>query len=157
MTVLDLLQSCHVEHEVLYHPPAYSAQRRAKMLHTRGHCVVKCLLMDGPFGKFLALLPADRRVHFPTLTRELGGKVTLAGPEELEMIFPECEGGVVPPFGRLYGLPMVMDDSIQKDEIIMVEGRHHMEAIRMKCSDLEHMELPRRVAFSQPWPIVRAC
>jgi|GEM_PF-349320 Ala-tRNA(Pro) deacylase len=156
MTVLDLLQSCHVEHEVFNHPPAYSAQRRAKILHTRGHCVVKCLLMTGPFGRFLALLPADRRVHFPTLSRELGGKVTLARPEELEPLFLECEGGVVPPFGRPFGLGMVLDDSILSTETIVVEGRHHMEAIRLKCSDLERMELPRRVAFSQPWPMIKA-
>ncbi len=155
-TVLERLQESHVNHEVLYHPPAYSAQRRAKHLKTKGHCVVKCLVLEGPHGKFLALLPADRKVHFPTLSAELGGKVSLSRPDNLELLFPECEGGVVTPFGRALGLPMILEDSIGPEEMIVIEGRHHMEAIRLRCSDLEHLEQARRISFTQPWPVIRA-
>ena len=156
-TVLDRLQECHVDHQILYHPPAYSAQRRAKLLKTKGHCVVKCLLLNGPMGLFLGLLPADRRVHFPTLSEAMGGKVTLANPDQLDVLFPECEGGVIPPFGSTLGLPMVLDDTIGADESIVVEGCHHMEAIRLRCSDFEHLEFPRRVQFTQPWLAIEPC
>src|SRR5262249_42062197 len=98
MRVPDFLSEQRIAFETLLHPPAFTAQKRAKYLHVPGRRVAKNVLLAGPTGRILAVLPATHYVDTETLAEELGGPVRLAADREIAEVFTDCEWGVVPPF-----------------------------------------------------------
>jgi Ala-tRNA(Pro) deacylase len=152
MRIAALLADQRVDFEPLPHAPAFTAQQRAKYLHVTGRRVAKSVLLKGPAGFFLAVLPATRRIDTERLGLELGGPVRLATDAEVHEAFPDCEWGVVPPFGTLYGLPTVLDESIPPDALMVFETHSHVDAVRLRCGDFERLERPRRLAFARPLP-----
>lgn len=149
MRVAQFLNEQHVAFETVVHPPAFTAQKRAKFLRVPGKQVAKVVLLAGPEDFFLAVLPATRRVDTAALAASLGGPVRLATTTELAAVFRDCEWGVVAPFGTLYGLPTVVDESLDPDATLVFEGPTHAEAIRMRCRDFERLEHPARLRFAK--------
>jgi Ala-tRNA(Pro) deacylase len=150
MRVPCFLTEQQVTFETIVHAPAFTAQKRARFLHVPGKQVVKSVLLMGPAGYFLAVLPATHRVDTEALARALGGPVRLASGDEMARVFHDCEWGVVPPFGTLYGLPTLRDESLDPDALIIFESHTHAEAIRMHCRDYDRLECPRRLHFAMP-------
>jgi Ala-tRNA(Pro) deacylase len=148
MRVPHFLADQQVAFETLIHPPAYTAQRRAKSLQIPGRLVVKAVLMHAPGGYLLAVLPATRQLDLDRLSGLLGGCVRLATAGEVRQIFRDCEIGAISPFGSLYGLASILDDSVDPSDLIAFEGHTHFHAIRMSCRDYERLERPRRLAFT---------
>jgi Ala-tRNA(Pro) deacylase len=66
----------------------------------------------------------------------------------MERLFPDCEPGAMPPFGSLYHLPTVVDESLAKDDVIVFEGQDHEQAIRMTYRDYATLEHPRLGRFA---------
>src|SRR5262249_39028670 len=127
----------------LFHPPAFSAQRRAHRLHLPGAQVAKSVLLAGPHGFVLAVLPAPRRVDTAAVARALGGPVRLATAGEIAEVFTDCEWGVVAPFGSRYGVPTLLDQSLATEAELVLEVNAHAEAIRLRREDFELLERPR--------------
>jgi Ala-tRNA(Pro) deacylase len=148
MRVLQFLAEQKITFEPLIHPPAYTAQKRAKYLRISGKQVAKTVLLAGPEGYLLAVLPATHHVDTGVLARELGGPVRLATEAEVGQVFRDCECGVVAPFGTLYGVPTILDESLPGDSWIIFEANTHAEAIRMRCRDFELLEKPLRLRFA---------
>ena len=149
MRVLQFLSEQHIAYEPLMHPPAYTAQKRAKYLRVTGKQVAKTVLLVGPDGYLLAVLPATHHIDTTALSRKLGGPVRLATDEEIGDVFCDCEWGVVAPFGTLYGIQTILDDSLSSESWIVFEANTHAEAIRMRCQDFEELEKPERLSFAR--------
>jgi Ala-tRNA(Pro) deacylase len=148
MRVPVFLAEQRVGFETLRHPPAYTAQKRAKYLHVPGRRLVKSVLLRAPAGYVLAILPATCQVDLRRLERPLGGPVRLAEREEIPAFFRDCEWGALSPFGSLYGLPTLLEDALDPEGLIVFESHSHGEAIRMRCRDFERLEAPRRLPFA---------
>jgi len=149
MRVPLFLTEQRVPFETIVHPPAFSAQKRAQYMHVPGREVAKCVLLAGPEDYVLAILPATHQVDTEALATILGGPVRLAESQEIGDVFRDCECGVVPPFGTLYGLPTILDESLDGDGMLVFEGHTHAEAIRMRCRDFEQLERPVRLRFAR--------
>ena len=149
MRVPDFLSDQEIAFETLPHPPAFTAQRRAHYLHVSGRQVAKSVLLAGPGGYYLAVLPATCHVDTDRLAAEVGGPVRLAGEPEIAEVFPDCEWGVVPPFGTWYGLLTLLEESLPADAWIVFEGTSRAEAVRLRCRDFERLERPRRLRFAR--------
>lgn len=157
MRIDAFLAEQQVAFEALAHPPAYTAQKRAKYLHVSGSQVAKCVLLRDATGFWLAVLPATHQVDTARLALELGGPIRLATDSEMAAIFQDCEWGAAPPFGTLYGVRTLLDDSLSPDALLVVEGHTHFEAIRLLCRDFERLEKPRRLRFAyRPAPAAGA-
>lgn len=150
MRIAKLLAEQQVDFESLPHPPAFTAHKLAKSLHVPGRQVAKCVLLRDSVGFLLAVLPATHQVDAERLARYLGGAVRLASGEEVASVFPDCEWGVVPPFGTLYGVRTLLDDALAADDLIVFEAQTHVQAIRLRCRDFERLEKPLRLPFSTP-------
>jgi Ala-tRNA(Pro) deacylase len=137
-----------VAFERLQHAPAYTAQRRAHYLHVPGRQLVKSVLLRGPGGYMVAVLPATLQVDLRRLEKALGGPVSLAGRHEVPELFRDCEWGGLTPFGSLYGLTTLLEDGLDSETPIVFEAHRHGEAIRMRCGDYERLERPRRLRFA---------
>lgn len=150
MHISDYLTTQQIEFERLPHPPAYCAQKRAKYLRLPGRQVAKAVLLAGPSGFLLAVLPATHHVDTNVLAIHLGGPVRLANDREITELFRDCEWGVVSPFGTRYGLATLLDDSLKTDAPLVVETHTQFESIRLLCRDFERLEQPRRLSFARP-------
>jgi len=150
MRVTQFLADQHVTYEEMLHAPAFNSQKLAKSLHISGRQVVKSVLLKGPKGFFLAVLPAASRIDFVRLSTAMNGPVRLATEAELVDQFLDCEWGAVMPFGRLYGMQTVLDATISPDTTIVFQAQRHMLAIKMQCRDFVKLERPERVLFAGP-------
>ena len=149
MRIAELLAEQQVAFESLPHPLAFTAQKLAKYLRVSGSRVAKSVLLRGPAGHLLAVLPATHRVDTERLTRLLDGPVRLATGREVAEVFRDCEWGVVPPFGTLYGLCTLLEETITPDTPLVFETHTHVQAVRLLCRDFERLEGPRRLPFAR--------
>ncbi len=148
MRIADFLTEKQVAFEYLPHAPAFTAHQLAKYLHVPGEQVAKCVLLRGPGCFFVAVLPATQRVDTDRLGMVLNGPVRVADDREMAAVFRDCEWGVVPGFGTLYGLATLLEESIAPDASLVMEAHTHVEAVRLRCRDFERLERPRRLPFA---------
>jgi Ala-tRNA(Pro) deacylase len=151
MRVPYFLSDHCVAYETITHPPAFTAAKRARRLHVPGRNLAKCVLLAGPGpGKHvLAILPATHYVDLDIVSAALMGSVRLARDEEIPEIFRDCEWGAIVPFGTLYGVPSLLEDSFGPDSLLVFECQMHAIAIRMRCYDFERLEKPKRLTFAR--------
>ena len=86
--------------------------------------VAQAVVLRGGEGFMLAVHPASGRIRFEDL-RELIGDVDMAGEEQIETLFTDCEPDAVPALGDAYGLAILVDESLaQQPEIYLECGDH---------------------------------
>jgi Ala-tRNA(Pro) deacylase len=125
------------------HPPTFSSQRLAAEAHTPGRNIAKPVLVRVGPTYVLCVVPANRRVDLDALARAMNAaSAQLAGEHELAQVFPDCELGAEPPFGRPYGIPTVMDTSLREDEYVVFQAGSHTEAVKMLRADYERVAEP---------------
>src|SRR5262245_17233388 len=150
MKLDEFLTERHVSFERLRHRTAYTANRVAQILHVPGKEMAKTVLLRSDHGYVLAVLPATHQVDLMQMSRELGeARLEMASEEEMCRLFPDCETGAIPPFGSMYQVPTVVDETLTKDQQIVFEGQNHEEAIRMTYHDFEEIEHPRLGHFAR--------
>ncbi len=145
MKVTDFLTAGQVDYQVLEHPPTGDAQHLAQALHVPGDRVAKAVLLRANHGfrYVTAVLPATRQLDFELASRSLGhAELQLASEAEVSQVCPDCEAGVLLPFGSKYGTKTLVDSALQQAEEIVFEGNRHTEAIRMKFADFCRLESP---------------
>jgi Ala-tRNA(Pro) deacylase len=144
MRLDKFLTDKHVSFKRLHHQPAYTASRVAQILHVPGKEMAKSVLVRTSHGYVLAVLPANCRVDLDQLAQELGEeRIGLASEDEMERVFPDCERGAVPPFGSMYDMITMVDETLTEDKEIVFEGQDHEEAICMTYQDYNNLEHPR--------------
>jgi Ala-tRNA(Pro) deacylase len=151
MSMKYLLQRRHIPFEVVSHPAAFDAQHLARALQTPGQQVAKTVLLraDHDYRYIVAVLPATHKIDFDRLSEFLGGtRVALATEQEIAERCPDCEVGVLPPFGSHYGAETIVDESLTRDEYIWFESDTHTEAIRMRYSEFYDYEHPLVARFA---------
>jgi Ala-tRNA(Pro) deacylase len=149
MRVPEFLRQQEVAFDTVLHPPAFTAQKRARCLHVPGKHLAKAVLLAGRAGHVLAVLPATHQVDLEAVGAAVGGPVRLATNAEIAAVFHDCEWGVLTPFGTLYGVPTLLDSSFDADSLIVFEAHLHAVTIRMRCLDFERLERPRRLYFAR--------
>ena len=150
MNIAKMLQEKKVDFELIPHRETYEAQRMAQELHVSGRAVAKTVLLHvrNRANYVVAVLPAHKAVDLESAAQSLGGDpVELATERELAEQCPDCEMGVLPPFGSQYGMPTMADESLCQDEHIFFEGNTHHESIRMKFEDFVRIEQPQIAKF----------
>jgi Ala-tRNA(Pro) deacylase len=126
--VRDLLEREGVPFEAVNHGEAWTAQEAAAASHVSGREVAKSVVLRDACGAYvLAVVPASRRIDLELLSLATGrGPFVLATEPELDLLFPDCERGALPPFGELYGLDTYVDACLPRArEIFFPAGSRH--------------------------------
>ena len=134
MTVSPTLQKYldqTVTYDVIPHTPTSSSTRTAEACHVPGDALAKAVVLRRDGGYMMAILPASHHLHLSALKMQLGHKVDLASEEEVAKLFGDCERGAVPPVGECFGLDVIVDDSIDAQSEIYMEGGDHATLIRL--------------------------
>jgi Ala-tRNA(Pro) deacylase len=105
--------------------------------------VAKVVLVYADGKPAMLVTPATWRVDLPAAEVGLrASSVRLAREDELTQVFPDCDVGAMPPFGKLYGLPVYVDQALTNDETISVQAGTHTETMRLRYADFERLVQP---------------
>ena len=143
------LDSNDVKYMKFSHSPAYTAQEIAAAVHIPGKELAKTVMvkMDGEIS--MAVLPASHRINFQKLKTSTGAsKAELAAESEFGDLFPDCTLGAMPPFGNLYGIPVLVDESLATDDNITFNACTHTELIQLSYADFERLVKPQVLSFT---------
>ena len=111
--------------------------------------MAKTVLLRTEEGYVITVLTANQRVDLDKVRHCLEEDwVEMASEAEMTRVFPDCDTVAMPPFGSLYHLQTLVDESLAEDEEIIFEGHNHEEAIRMAYKDFEAIEHPRKGHFA---------
>ena len=145
----DYLDREGVPYEIRPHSPAVTAQEKAASAHVPGRELAKTVIVKLDGKPAMAVLPAFYLVDLDLLKVAAGArKAELAPAEELNRLFPDCDGGAMPPFGNLYGMPVFVAEVLTEDEQIAFNAGTHTELLRMAYSDFDRLVMPIVVKFA---------
>jgi len=149
MNVFEYLDQSNAHYSISEHAPTYSAQVMAAQEHEKGQYVAKPVIVKTGDSFIMCVLAAPDKVVFDKLRDYLGIEdVMLASEDEIRELFPDCEEGAEPPFGRLYGLRTLMDSALEDDDHVLFQAGSHDKAIRMSMGDYLALAQPEIVDFA---------
>ena len=130
-------------YEVVPHPRAVSAQRTAEAEHAPGRAFAKVVMLKSDNKYIMAVMPACFQLDLMKLRKLLRAKdVHLATEEEFNAIFDDCEVGAMPPFGNIYHMPTVMDESLSENENIVFNAGTHTDSVKISYRDYKDLVHP---------------
>jgi Ala-tRNA(Pro) deacylase len=147
----DYLDDAHVDYLHTTHHRAYTARSVALAEHLAARELAKTVIFEGDGVYGAAVLAADCLVDLKRLQEELGlSSVRLASEDEIERLFPDSEAGAMAPFASLYGLPVIVDTALARQEIITFNAGTHKDAIHMRFAEFDRLASPKIVSFARP-------
>jgi Ala-tRNA(Pro) deacylase len=138
-----------IHYTLLTHEPTYTSGVTAQVLHVPGRELAKTIVLRSAEETFVAVLPASYHVDLEKLSALVGKRVRLATEPELRNLFPDCELGAMPPLAEIYGLRVLVDESLAADEEIVFNAGTHHDAIRMRFDDFKELALPQIGSFAR--------
>jgi len=148
--LLRYLNSNKIEYQVVEHDPAFSAHDVAVATHVPENEMAKAVVIRIDDRFWMTVLRADQRINQQLVKRSFAAKhVHLAHEEDLGSLFPDCQIGAMPPFGNLYGLPVLVDEALAQDEEIIFNACTHTKSIRMKFQDFRRLVRPVVASFAE--------
>lgn len=148
-TLETYLANKNITFDVITHEPTMSSTRTAEACRISGDRIAKSVVLRDGGGYILAILPASHHIRLPDLATWLGFDVDLATEHEIEQLFEDCAHGAVPPAGECYGLDMIVDDSIEDQPEVYLEGGDHATLVHLSHAQFARFtEDARRGHFS---------
>jgi len=111
--------------------------------HIPGRRLAKVMILRDGGSYAMAVVPAAAQLDLAELQRRIRRYgLALASQDELERLFPDCEIGAVPPFGRLFGLPVYLDRTFAAEAEMVFESGTHRELVKMPMGEYVRIERP---------------
>jgi Ala-tRNA(Pro) deacylase len=120
-----------VTYEIIPHEPTMSSMRTAEACHISGDRLAKGIVLRRKSGYLLAVLPASHHIRIDDLRAQVEEDVELADEDEIARLFADCARGAVPPVGDCYALEVIVDESIEGQPDIYLEGGDHATLIHV--------------------------
>lgn len=132
----QFLDERHVKYVSIQHSPAYTAPEVAQSAHIAGSDFAKTVIVKIEGEMSMVVLPSHRKIVLSELRDLLlSEKVELATEDEFISRFPDCELGAMPPFGKLYGMGLYVENSLTNHVEIAFNAGSHREVIKMATRD----------------------
>jgi Ala-tRNA(Pro) deacylase len=132
-----------VPYAVLSHRATSTAHDAAAAAHVSDWEMAKVLVGRDEAGFVMVVLPASCDLNLPLLRRVTGRRqLVLASEGEIRELFPDCEVGAIPPFGKLYGLPVYADRCLATSGEVLFAAGNHREEVRLAWRDFVHAAEP---------------
>jgi Ala-tRNA(Pro) deacylase len=140
-----------IPYKIIEHNPAFSAHGISVAAHVPENEIAKTVILHAD-GKFwMAVLRGDNKINLHMIKQALGARqVHLAHEEDLNSLFPDCQLGTMPPFGNLYGIPVLVDQALTNDPEISFNACCYTKVIRMKFDDFRTLVNPLVGHYAEP-------
>ena len=134
--IMEYLSSKDIDFEKLEHIPVTTSSAASGARGSSLSQGAKAIVVKAGDEYYHLIISAAVKLDNKKLRKILGTRrVRFATSEEL-MELTGCLPGAVPPFGNLFGLPVLMDDALLSEEIVYFNCGSHTVSLRMKRSDL---------------------
>jgi Ala-tRNA(Pro) deacylase len=141
-------------YEVCAHEPSNRSAQTARTAHVPPHQLAKPVIVQDDAGCVMVVLAADRDVKFGALSRMLDRKhLLLADKSRVEALFADCERGAIPALGMAWGIETVVDDGLEEDDVVHVEGGDHERLLRMSHDQFHALMLAERHGHFSTHPV----
>jgi len=151
MKLKTVLQKRKIPYQQHTHLSTCTAQGLAQVEHVSGYMVAKPVVVHGPSGYAMCVVPAPCRLDLDRAAEVLHEPaLRLATEPEMQTLFPDCELGAEPPVGSLAGLKTIMDARLRDDEYLVMQAGSHTEAIRIRRDDWEKLCEPTVARIGRP-------
>lgn len=145
----NFLKKNKVYYQVLVHPETFTACEDAEKEHICGHEVAKVVMVKAGGKDVMLVLPSTRTVDLLKLGAVMNAPdVRIEEEKEFKDLFPDCEVGMMPPFGKLYHLPCLVDESLKKADSILFRGGSCDESVKVFAEDFFRVTNGRICDFS---------
>jgi Ala-tRNA(Pro) deacylase len=139
-----------VAYTVTEHPARYTAQELAQIEHVSGRLIAKVVMVVADRKPVMVVVPGVAKVDLGAVRKALGAEeVRLAIEAEFAHLFPDCEVGAMPPFGNLYGVPVLVDSGLVRDQVILFNAGSHRRTMTMTYADYARLARPLTGAFAK--------
>lgn len=143
------LDEQHVKYLTIQHSRAYTAQEIAESAHVSGNNFAKVVMLKADAEMVMGVLPASDKVDLKLLRKTLdAAKVVFAEEDEFQDHFPGCEIGAMPPFGNLYGIRIIMAETLCGTRTISFNSGVHTEVVQMNYADYIELVNPEIMDFT---------
>ncbi len=124
--------------------PEYTLAQGAKALIVR---IKRKGMSEADEKQFVQIVvPGDAKFDPKKARRVLAAKdIRFALPEEVAEVTNGVQPGGVPPFGNLFGLPVYVDETLCKNDVIIFNAGDRRYSIALTCADYVRVVEPEVV------------
>ena len=142
--LLDLFQKELVEYKLFDHEPVYTSEQASKVRNVELKSGVKAMVVKTRESKYLLVdLAADRKIDFAKLEKIVPESKHLRFATRDEVInATRCEPGSVHPFGRLFGLDTLLDNSVLENDRVNFNIGMLTKSVQISTRDLVRVLRP---------------
>ncbi len=128
--LIALLDEAGAEYRLVEHDPVFTSEEAAEVRGTALEEGAKALVVKADEQYYNLVISAAKRVDNAKLRSILNTRrVRFARPEELHEL-TGCWPGAVPPFGQLFDLPTLLDESLaDKSQASFNAGSHTVSVV----------------------------
>lgn len=134
-TVRHYLDASQTPYDLVPHSRSFTSMETAEAAHVPGDVLVKSVLVKGDSRYAIVLLPATHQIRLEALHERFGRTFSLAQEREIRSLFKDCETGSIPPFGDVYGVDVIVDDSLLGLADVYFEAGDHEELVHVSGKD----------------------
>jgi Ala-tRNA(Pro) deacylase len=119
-------------YEVCAHIHSHSSAQTARTAHVPPQQLAKSVVLEDEAGCLVAVIPADKVVMLGEISRVLGRKqLHLADEDRIAALFEDCDRGAVPAVGMAWGVETIIDDELEAQDPVYIEGGDHERLLKM--------------------------
>lgn len=160
-TVCERLRAFLDDHDIRYvsigHSPAFTAQELAARVHVPGRAFLKSVMIRADGKHYQVVLTANQRLDLDRVREFLGVEdLRLESEDEFRNVFPDCELGAMPPFGNLYGIPVIAERALWDDDVVAFNAGNHRYVVQMDFDDYVRLARPIRAHVAEKAPVTTA-
>jgi len=151
LTLQEYLDDKHIDYDVLVHKRTQCSTDTARASHVPNECLAKAVVLTREGGFVIAVVPASAKVHLEAIEEMLHCPVGMATEDEIISLFPDCDVGAVPPIAEAYALDVFIDESLDEQPDVYLEGGDHRSLIhipgaqfRALMKDVRHAPIAAR-------------
>ena len=130
------LKQQKVYYEIRVHSQTFTSSETAQAEHVSGKKLAKVVMVKSKGKDAMVVVPSNRIVDLLKLSAALGTQdVRIEDEKEFKDLFPDCEAGAMPPFGKIYGIACYVDKSLSEEKELYFNAGNHWETLKVSTED----------------------
>jgi len=147
--IVALFRTKQFAYEILEHEPVATSADAAKIRGTKMEEGVKAIVLFADTKPIMVAVAGDMKIDIKALKKQFGFRdVRMGTPGEVQTV-TSVPIGAVPPFGKLFGIPLYVDIGVRQHASIVFNAGLHTKSLRVSESDYEKVDTPIIGAFSR--------
>ncbi len=121
--VLKHLEELELEYEVVEHEPVSTHSQLVSVLNINSQQLLRCVVLKGDSGKYMAVLPSSFLLDFEVLRRLKVDDFDIVSGEACDKLFSGCDPSSHPPIPALASIQGVIDEAVfHQNEVYLESG-----------------------------------